>query len=140
MRFLVIALGLLALTTRYATGAEVPPSDNELSAAYCWGALTAETAILQSLANKPGRDSAELRAVKNITTSNDQKILRYRDYLVSKGFLGDRDPLPILIAKKHGADDGTSCMNNSADLAASLDLPECKRAQKCETVDKDLPF
>jgi hypothetical protein len=55
MKIICVVLSLMFVATRFAIGAP-PPSDSELSAAYCWGALSAETTILHSLASNPGRD------------------------------------------------------------------------------------
>jgi hypothetical protein len=122
----------LLIALSFPAAAQVP-TDTEVTASYCLGWWTMSRAIFtRELASKEVTDQ-DRQALSKV----DNEIVRLEDYLLAKSVvLGNRNPLPFIIAQQRGEDDFRRCR-------ASAQLPETRacREQRCgalkETAEKD---
>lgn len=135
-------------------------TDVELKAAYCFGAATAQyRAVAESLRNV---QDPRLKGLHEYTAKQiNERRLRFRDYLMAKGFAAERDAGPLEGPIAHGRQDVATCgtENNEPfyrrcdeqchsrfaddlkylDCNASCPTPNsCTRVKKC--LENFLPF
>lgn len=135
----------------------VPPTDQELRVAYCLGVQQSMYAEIQPLADRMKlTDEDSRRLVDEAKKEQERRIQRLQAYLVAKGFMSGRWPLPILIAHASGKSDWSDCMRAAESPSYSPCLqscfkegsedcpgrcvPACKRMGRCSNIDETLPF
>jgi hypothetical protein len=116
---------LIALS--FPAAAQVP-TDTELTASYCLGWWRTSRAIItHELASRAMTD-LDRQALSKV----DDEIARLEEYLLAKSVaLGDRNPLPFMIAQQRGEGDFRRCR-------ASAQLPEIRacREKRCGALRK----
>lgn len=108
----IIAVSVMFYFVLWGSAQAQTATDVELRAAYCFGASTAQyEAATESLRHV---QDPRLKALQEVIANQvNERRLRFRDYLMAKGFAAERDVEVLKVPISHGREDVATCGTES---------------------------